>query len=74
MLPNIDELVNVFNSTCSGILDSVAQLKPKPAKLSHQPWLNKTTPALRWECSRAEKRTNQASLGILRDYLSIRGL
>ncbi len=38
-----DELLTVFNSVCSEVLDSVAPYKIKHCKVNHQPWFNEHT-------------------------------
>lgn len=48
---HVGELANLFSSTCSGNLDSVAPLRTKATKSSPQPWLNETTRSLRHTCS-----------------------
>lgn len=51
-----EELTNLFNTRCADILNSVAPLRTKCAKLLRQPWLNDTTRALGCECQRTERK------------------
>ncbi|XP_039870950.1 uncharacterized protein LOC120723533 [Simochromis diagramma] len=69
---SVDELANLFYTTCADILNSVAPLRIK------QPWLNDATRALRRECRRAERKWRKdklhVSLDILHNCLSIKSL
>lgn len=56
----MDELTNLFNSTCSSILDTLAPPKTTCTKSLHQLWLNENTCALKL----------QVSLKILQNCLS----
>ena len=47
---SIDDLVSLFNSSCSHILDTIAPLKLRHPKPKPQPWLNDTTRSLRQAC------------------------
>jgi hypothetical protein len=47
---SIDDLVSLFNSSCSNILDTIAPLKLRHPKPKPQPWLNDTTRSLRQAC------------------------
>lgn len=65
----VDELTNLFNSTCFSILDTVAPLKTKRAKLLRQPWVNKTTRTLRRECHCTERKWKKGKLQVYFDIL-----
>lgn len=71
---DIEELVALFDSTCTEILDSVAPLKSKKSNLNGEPWQNDITRALRRECRCAERKWRKdrlhISLEILRNCLS----
>ena len=47
---SIDDLVSLFNSSCSNILDTIAPLKRRHPKPKSQPWLDDTTRSLRQAC------------------------
>ena len=65
-----EALLSIFNSTCTGILDSVAPYGHKKAKkASHKPWLNDTTRALRRLCRRAERKWHKDKLHVSLDIL-----
>ncbi len=59
-----EELLSLFNSTCTSILDSIAPLKVKRAKHKSKPWLNEPTRALRQICRRAERKWKKDKLQI----------
>lgn len=44
---NPDDLISLFNFSCSDILDSIAPLKYKCPKFKSQPWLDDSTRSLR---------------------------
>lgn len=69
-----EELLFLFNSTCTNNLDSIAPLKGKRVKHKLKPWLNESTRALRQICRGAEckwkKDKLQISYEIFRDSLA----
>lgn len=69
-----DELLILFNSVCSDILDVVAQYKVRNPKLNSTPWLNNYTCSLRQECRKAKRKWRkdnlQVSLQIMRQCFS----
>ena len=69
-----DELISMFDSTCTLILDSVAPFTLRRTKVLSEPWLNDCTRALRSTCRRAERKWKkdklQVPLEILRARLS----
>lgn len=69
-----EELITLFDSICTDILDFVAPFRTKRSKLLSDPWLNDTSRALRRACTRAERKWKKdklhVSLGILWDCLS----
>jgi len=71
---SIDDLVSLFNTSCSNILDSIAPLKLRHPKPKSQPWLDDTTRSLRQACRRAERKWNKdkltVSLDIFRNSLA----
>ncbi|KAK7925857.1 hypothetical protein WMY93_008167 [Mugilogobius chulae] len=75
-VPCPNDIVSLFHSTCSDILDSIAPFRRKSSKSKSKPdpWLNEHTRALRQCCRKAERRYNkdklQVSLEILRESLS----
>lgn len=71
---DVEKLLNVFNSTCSDILDSVAPIRKISVRPKPQPWFNEVTQAFRRECRKAERRWKknglQVSLEIFKQSLS----
>ncbi len=69
-----DELLILFNSVFSNILDVVAPYKVRKPKLNPTPWFNNYTCALRQECRKAERKWRkdklQVSLQFMRQYFS----
>ncbi len=45
---------DLFNSTCSSMLNAIAPLRAKGGKTKIDPWLNEDTRELRRACRRAE--------------------
>uniref|UniRef100_G3PBI9 Uncharacterized protein n=1 Tax=Gasterosteus aculeatus TaxID=69293 RepID=G3PBI9_GASAC len=70
---NVEELVSIFDATCTEILNSVAPLREKRRKPQKEPWLNVNTRSLRRACRTAERKWKkdklQVSLQILKDLL-----
>ena len=68
-----EELLTLFDWTCSEILDSVAPLRSKRMKPLSEPWLNDFTRSLRSACRQAERRWKkvQVSFGVLQDTLGM---
>lgn len=64
-----EELANLLNTTCADILNSVAPLRTKSAKLLRQPWRNDPTGALRRGCRRAERKWKKDKLHVSLDML-----
>ena len=62
--PCADELLSIFNSSCSAILDSIAPFKLKLPKLISQPWLDDTTRSLRRACRTAERKWKKDHLTV----------
>ncbi len=50
-----ENLISLFNSSSSAILDSVAPFKYKSPKFKSQPWLDDTTRSFRQICRKAER-------------------
>uniref|UniRef100_A0A669E5Z7 Reverse transcriptase domain-containing protein n=1 Tax=Oreochromis niloticus TaxID=8128 RepID=A0A669E5Z7_ORENI len=67
--PLVDDFANAMLSTCCSILDTVAPIKMKRPRTSHQPWLNDTIRALRRVCSQSERRWKKDRLQISYDIL-----
>lgn len=69
-----DNILSVFLSTSTEILDSIAPFRTKSIKPKVDPWLNDTTRALRQHCRQAERKWKKdklfSSLGLLRDSLA----
>lgn len=68
-----EDLVALFNSTCTSILDAIAPLSIKRPKAISEPWINDSICALRRSCRRAERRWKKdklhVSVGILQECL-----
>ena len=64
-----DEILNVFTSTCTEILDCIAPLSPIRPKACPQPWLNESTRTLRRACRRAERKWKKDRLTVSRQIL-----
>ena len=68
-----EELVALFNSKCTGILDSIALNRNKSSKAPSGSWINMDIRALRHSCRHAERRWKKDKLhiffGIMRDDL-----
>lgn len=68
---SVEELNNIFNSTCSRILESIAPLRLMEPNC--EPWINETTLALRRQCKHVERKWKMdrlhVSLQMLRDSL-----
>ena len=69
-----EDILSLFTSTCTEILDSVAPLKSTRTKSQSTPWLNETTRQLRRACRRAERKWANdrlhVSLHIFRECLA----
>ncbi len=59
-----DELLTLFTSVCSNILDSIAPLKTTCFKPKSEPWLNDSTRATRRLCRRAERKWKKDKLQV----------
>lgn len=66
---NPEELLTLLTSTCADILDLVAPLRPKHSRLQPEPWLNKSTRAIRQRCRQAEQRWKRDKLLVSLYYL-----
>ncbi len=68
-----DEFLDIFNCTCTDILDLVAPFRCKRSKPATEPWLNDTTRTLRCACRRTERKWKKdhlhVSLEILKNSL-----
>ncbi len=64
-----DELLILFNSVCSDILDVVAPYKVRKPKLNPTPWLNNYTCALRQECRKAERKWRKDKLQVSLQFM-----
>ncbi|KAF7652815.1 hypothetical protein LDENG_00092030, partial [Lucifuga dentata] len=51
---SVDKLLNIFNSTCVNILDSIAPFRDKSLKFSFLLWLNEDIRHLKRQCRKAE--------------------
>ncbi|KAL0153637.1 hypothetical protein M9458_051059, partial [Cirrhinus mrigala] len=51
-----DAHLNLFNSTCADIMNTIAPLKYKNHKSVPEPWDTETTRALRRTCRQAERK------------------
>lgn len=60
--PHQNDLISIFHSTCSDILDSIAHFRTKSAKVRSDPWLNETT--LTQSCIQAEHRYRKDKLHV----------
>ncbi|KAF7648167.1 hypothetical protein LDENG_00161050 [Lucifuga dentata] len=58
----VDELLNVFNSTCVNILDSIAPVRDKRLKSSFLPWLNEDLRHLKRQCRKAKRKWKKYKL------------
>ena len=67
-----DELICLFNSTCTSTLDSVAPLRTKRTKALSEPWLNDSTRGLRRACRQAERRWKKDKLRVSHEILKSR--
>lgn len=69
-----DNVLSVFHSTSTEILDSIAPFRTKAIKPKVDPWLNDATRALLQHCRQAERRWKKdrlfTSLCLLRDSLA----
>ena len=61
---NPDELISLFHSSCSDILNSVAPLKYRRPKLTSQQWLDEPTRSFRQACRKAERRWKKDHLTV----------
>ncbi len=61
---NVEDLVHVFNSSCTRILDSIAPVRVKRSKTSYLPWLNEDLRILKRQCRRAERKWRKDKLSI----------
>ena len=59
-----EEISSWFNSSCQGILDSIAPLKTVHRREKPEPWFNDATRAARKECRRAERRWKKDNLQV----------
>ncbi len=59
-----ENLISLFNSSSSAILDSVAPFKYKSPKFKSQPWLDDTTRSFRQICRKAERRWKKDHLTV----------
>lgn len=53
---NVDKLLNMFNSLCTSVLDTIAPLRSNQCKDKYEAWLNSDTCCLRQVYRRAERR------------------
>ena len=68
-----EELVALFDSKCTSILDSITPNRNKSSKAPSEPWIKDSIRALMRSCRRAERRWKEdklhVSFGIMRDDL-----
>ncbi len=64
-----ENVITLFNSSSSAILDSVAPFKYKSPKFKSQPWLDDTTRSFRQICRKAERRWKKDHLTVSLKYL-----
>lgn len=64
-----DQLLSIFNFSCTAILDTVAPFRLKRPKTLSEPWLNDSTRALRRLCRQAERKWKKDKLTVSLEVL-----
>ena len=65
---SVDELVNTYNTTLTGILDTVAPIKTFKQS---SPWFNATTHKMKYEGRKLERRWQESKLHV--HYIAWKG-
>ncbi|XP_029912581.1 uncharacterized protein LOC115362682 [Myripristis murdjan] len=69
----VDELVSVFNSSCTYILDSIAPVRLRRSRAASLPWITEEVRNTKRQCRRAERKwkkdRNCTSLATLKDLM-----